>query len=1000
MRSGTRAAATEPIPETILTLEMTTMTSRRIGRSLISACLVLSCSSLAHASDHLLVSEIVATPDAAEYVEIFNPTGAAIDLSDVYLTDATFAGGGQFYYKIVTGSTAGGGGYFDFHARFPDGASIASHEYQTVSLAGSDDFFAIYSTDPTYELYEDGGSADGIPDMREALPGSINNQGGLTNDGEVVILYTWDGATDLVEDLDYVLWGDKTEAVDKTGVAIDGPDPDATTTTYLVDTATASQDIAAPGYHASGNSFTRIDKDEGGEIAVGGNGITGNDETSENLSATFAEIGRTPNGGTLLGIGVSIDDVSGLEGVSGTTTFSFTISLTEPAPTGGVIFDIATADDTATVADLDYTAGSDSLTIPEGATTAGFDVGVIGDSTGEVNESFLVEITNIAGTNAEILDGTGIGTILNDDPVPIHIIQGAGESSLLEGSEVITTEVLVTASGPSGFFIQSESNTTDGNPDTSEGIYVNYGAPSPFSVGTVVMVKGTVAEFYGFTQLDPPHVLYGPGGPSVYFPAPVEFDATTPSPDPTNPSCAIEYECYEGMLVQAEGFAVGPTQYFGTDPEAEFHAIATTGPMPFREIGAEYPGMAGLPPAVPIFDGNPEIFEVDPDKLGHDNWVFEPGTWFEAWGPLGYEYGGWEIWPSTPINMGAGSNPEVPVRPATANEITIASLNMYRFYDDIDDPLTQDDVVSTAEYATRRTKFRRYILYVLQAPDVLGLQEVENLDVLNALAADIQAADPSVDYTAYLVPGNNNYGMNVGYLVRDTVESVIVTQLGLSDILIGWGYPLFDHPPLLLEGTWVGDGSASFDFTVINNHTRSLGGVDDPFDDFAREKRLQQAQSIAQKAQDFQTTYPNVPLILVGDYNAFQFTDGYVDVIGQIRGEVNPDHNFLSGPTITTPTLTNEIERVPAEERYSYLYGGTHQVFDHALTNRAARSYVVDQQYGRGNADSPGIYITSDSTALRSSDHDGMVLYLDVGAVLFIDGFETGNTSRWSSTTP
>jgi hypothetical protein len=242
--------------------------------------------------------------------------------------------------------------------------------------------------------------------------------------------------------------------------------------------------------------------------------------------------------------------------------------------------------------------------------------------------------------------------------------------------------------------------------------------------------------------------------------------------------------------------------------------------------------------------------------------------------------------------------------------------------------------------------------------------------------------------------------MNVGYLVRDTVESVTVTQLGFDDILVGWGYKLFDHPPLLLEGTWVGDGSASFDFAVMDNHTRSLSGVDDPYDDFAREKRFQQAQSLADKVQTIQTTTPELPLILVGDYNAFEFTDGYVDVIGQIRGEVNPDHNFLSGPEITSPTLTDEIVRVAPDERFSYLYGGTHQVFDHALVTHAAAPYVSDQEYGRGNAESPGYLLLDDTVPDRATDHDGMVLFLDVGAVLFADGFESSNSTHWSATTP
>jgi len=977
------------------------MASARTSRFAIVIFLFLATVTLADAADHLLISEVVVTPTSGEFVEIFNPTDTTIDLSDVYLTDATFAGGSQYYYNIVTGSlsAAGGGGFGDFHARFPDGAMIASHEYQTVAIAGSEDYFATYGADPTYELFEDGPSADGIPDMRETLPGSINGQGGLTNDGEVVILYHWDGATDLVQDLDYAVWGDKTEAVDKTGVAIDGPDPDTVATTYFNDTAIASQDVTSAAAHLGSYSYTRIDKDEGTETLVSGNGLTGHDETSENLSATFAELSATPNGGSLLGVGLSVSDVTGPEGDSGSHLFIFTVILTQPALAGGVSFDIATSDVSATVVGLDYAAASDRLTIPEGSIFAGFEVTIFSDTIGEINEEFLVEITNVVGTNAEVLDGTGVGTILNDDDVAIHIIQGAGESSPLEGSVVTTTDNVVTAVGPEGFFIQTPVGDDDGDPDTSEGIYVYTGSLPAVAVGDLVDVTGTVAEFYEFTQIEGSPVILSSGAP---IPAPVGFDAATPSPDPTMPSCDIEYECYEGMLVAASGNVVGPTQFFGTDPEAEFLAIATTGAMPFREIGAEYPGFQGvisLPPGVPIFDGNPEIFEVDPDKLGQPNVVAKPGDAYAATGPLAYEFGNYEIWAAEPVSLTPGPSVLVPVRQAMPTEMTIASLNMFRMYDDIDDAGIQDDVVTTAEYLARRTKFRRYILDVLRAPDIIGLQEIEKLDILIALATDIETEVPSVSYSAHLVPGNNIYGMNVGYLVRDTVESVMVTQLGFDDILVGWGYKLFDHPPLMVEGTWIGDGSASFDFAALNNHTRSLGGVDEPFDDFAREKRFQQAQSIAQKAQDFQTTEPNTPLVLIGDYNAFEFTDGYVDVIGQIRGEVTPSHNVLSGPVITAPPLANEIEGMPAGERYSYLYRGTHQVFDHALTSRAAQPYVTGQQYGRGNADSPGILITDDTVADRSSDHDGMVLYLDTDWLLFADGFETGDTTRWSSAT-
>lgn len=250
----------------------------------------------------LLISEVVVTPTAGEFIEIYNPNATAMDLSNVYITDATFEGGSTYYYNIVTGTNAGGGSFGDFLARFPDGATIAPGTYQTISLAGSDNYFATYGSNPDYELFEDNASADGILDMREGLPGAINNQGGLTNGGEVAILFYWDGATDLVTDLDYVIWGDTDEAVDKTGVTIDGPDVDNTPSVYNNDTAIASQQIVSASAHPSGQSFQRQDLTEGNEITTGGNGVNGQDETSEDLMNTWCSSTTTPGAESSCGV--------------------------------------------------------------------------------------------------------------------------------------------------------------------------------------------------------------------------------------------------------------------------------------------------------------------------------------------------------------------------------------------------------------------------------------------------------------------------------------------------------------------------------------------------------------------------------------------------------------------------------------------------------------------------------------------------------------------------
>lgn len=110
---------------------------------------------------------------------------------------------------------------------------------------------------------------------------------------------------------------------------------------------------------------------------------------------------------------LSINDVSLPEGNSGTTTFTFTVSLTAPAGPGGVTFDIATADGTAT-APSDYTAKSlTGQTIPAGSSTYSFSVLVNGDTTVETNETFFVNVTNVTG--ALVTDAQGLGSISNDD---------------------------------------------------------------------------------------------------------------------------------------------------------------------------------------------------------------------------------------------------------------------------------------------------------------------------------------------------------------------------------------------------------------------------------------------------------------------------------------------------------------------------------------------------------------------------------------------------------
>jgi hypothetical protein len=114
---------------------------------------------------------------------------------------------------------------------------------------------------------------------------------------------------------------------------------------------------------------------------------------------------------------LSIDDVTHAEGNVGTTSYTFTVTLSR-ASDQTVTVDYATADDTATVADNDYTAiPTTQLSFAPGETTKQFTVTVIGDNKLEPNEQFFVNLSN-ASAGAGIFDAQGIGMITNDDGVP------------------------------------------------------------------------------------------------------------------------------------------------------------------------------------------------------------------------------------------------------------------------------------------------------------------------------------------------------------------------------------------------------------------------------------------------------------------------------------------------------------------------------------------------------------------------------------------------------
>jgi hypothetical protein len=171
---------------------------------------------------------------------------------------------------------------------------------------------------------------------------------------------------------------------------------------------------------------------------------------------------------------LSINDISLNEGNAGPTTFTLTVSLSSPAPTGGVTFDIATQDNTATVANSDYVSKTLlAQTIPAGSSNYTFDVTVNGDTTNEANETFFVNVTNVSG--ATVADGQGVATIQNDDS-PALSVSDVSAAETNSGTTIFSFTVTSSLPAPAGgitFDIATADGTAqDDTPAVEDNDYV------------------------------------------------------------------------------------------------------------------------------------------------------------------------------------------------------------------------------------------------------------------------------------------------------------------------------------------------------------------------------------------------------------------------------------------------------------------------------------------------------------------------------------------------
>ncbi len=607
-----------------------------------------------------------------------------------------------------------------------------------------------------------------------------------------------------------------------------------------------------------------------------------------------------------------------------------------------------------------------------------------------------------------VFSGLLVAPGLGAADVAIHDVQGAGAESPRTGQVVSTTGV-VTARKGNGFFLQAPDSEADADPVTSEGVFV-FTSSEPAStaaVGNRVRVTGTVLEYRPSSDSSSPPLTEIAGSPQVTL---LSTGNALPSPallTPADLSPALpadRLERYEGMRVRVDALlVVAPTG--GTVDEATatartngvFFGVLAGTPRPFREAGfdAGYPLPSGNPCCVPRSDGNPERLRVDSDALsGVAPLDVAAGMTLSGLvGPLDYAARTYTLLPeAVPSVSGPPAACAVPV--PSAGDLTVGSLNLERFFDA--SASGAGPTLSPEAYEARLKKSSLAIRALLRSPDVLAVVEVEDLATLRALASRISTdalaageADPA--YQAFLVEGNDSSGIDVGFLVAGRVTALSVVQEGKSatylDPATGSALLLNDRPPLVLTARRTAPDGTAVVFTVVANHLRSLSGVEEDSSNGrrTRAKRQAQAEFLGSLLSRLQAESPPSLLLAVGDFNAFEFSDGLADVIGTIRGAPAPANQVVVNRSVdlVEPDLVDlcAVDAfLPPSERYSFVFDGNAQLLDHVLASAATVPRVTGLAFARLGSDFPEAWRADANRPERLTDHDAPVVRLRLDA--------------------
>ncbi|RTL17797.1 MAG: ExeM/NucH family extracellular endonuclease [Burkholderiales bacterium] len=716
------------------------------------------------------------------------------------------------------------------------------------------------------------------------------------------------------------------------------------------------------------------------------NDFTTGTPAPRNSSSPFVSCGGGGGGGSNAAIVPSCPDVSAVAG----TASSFTVSATD--------------------ADSRVTAASVIGSLPNGVVLGSFSAASVAGSA--ATQQFDLSNSLAAGSytlglkwdNNDAQTASCSFKLSVAGLTPIPAIQGRGSRSPIEG-QTVTTSGVVTKLVNNGFYLQDPVG--DGDPTTSDAIFVFTSTAPAVALGQKIRLSGTVTEYntgaagnadtaaHTVTQLTSPSGITVLG--SGFSVTPVEVDLATLPAD--------GLEAYEGMVVTLRGPLTAQQNYFlGRYGQVTLAA----GGRVYTPTNVLRPGPDALAlkadnlrRSILLDDGSSAQNPNPAPYIGADNTLRAGDTIGSITGVIDYGLAtssntGLAMYKIQPLDVAGVSfdrtNPRVATPQVSGGNVRIASANVLNFFTSFTDggfvagsagcSLGGATSTSNCRGADNLTEFNRQIaktvaeLSALNA-DVVGLMEIQNNGdtTVGYLVNQLNAAMGSGTYAVVPKPaqGTGSDAIRVAMIYKPGKLTLNGASLSDPDAI--------NNRPPLAQGFTLPNGEK---FAVVVNHFKSKGscpsGASDPDADDGLQgcwnaRRVDQANRLKSFLGTVKSTAGTDNVVLLGDFNAYAKEDP-IDALTSDGGIVDMVAAFD-----------------PLD--YSYVFDGASGRLDHGFATAALAPKVVYATSWHINADEPSFidYNTEfkvfggsttgspdfwTPTPYRASDHDPMVMGLSL----------------------